>query len=159
MAALTLELTTTPATIKGNINYYERPGGGDFQPQPFPMPAPPANANPVHIHDDQPWMVCLEGLQQNGAIFAALGGCKWQFKVIFEKLGSDEFAGGPIEMDFPLNPVANYTYPTQVINIRPGQVPVGEYHVYASLKLVDAAGLTPIAGVGQMGTILQVINA
>lgn len=157
--ALTLELSTTPGTITGDVNYYELAGGGSYSYQPNPILAAPANPNPVHIHDDQPWIVQLENLTQNGAIFAGLGACTWHFRVILEQLGMGEFNPGHFEINFPLNPVPSYTYPTQVINIAAGAVPEGEYHVYASLKLRDGINQTPISGVAQLGTILQIIDA
>lgn len=163
MPALTLELTTIPGTIQGKVNYYEAAGGGDYVPQPNPMPGPPFNPNPFQIHDDQTWFVQLEDLKQTGAVFGAFGGNNWEFQVIFELLGPGELAPGKKIFNFPVNTtIPSFTYPTQVINFAAGEIPVGEYKVYATLKMVDANGLTPIAGAGELtgsGKLLQIINA
>ena len=162
MAALTFELSTTPGTISADVNYYEKPGGGDYDPQPLPVPAPPANQNPMQIHDDQPWCVQLENLSQSGAIFGAFGGNNWEFKVIFELLGQGELSPGFKTVSFAVNTTVPFTYPTQVINFAAGEIPEGEYKVYATLKMLDAAGLSPIAGAGELtpsGRLLQIINA
>ncbi len=171
MAALIFELSTTPGTISAEVNYYEKAGGADYDPQPVPIPAPPANQNPMQIHDDQPWCVQLENLVQTGAIFGAFGGNTWEFKVIFEELGQGEGPASVIH-NFAVNTTTpTFTYPVQVINFAAGALPVGEYKVYTTLKMVDESidpitgvqkKLTPIAGAGEItgsGRLLQIINA
>lgn len=155
MAALTFELTTLPGTISGDVNYYELAGGGDYNPVLTPL-------NPAQIHDDQPWEIRLQGLTQTGAIFGAFGGNVWQFKVLFELLGGGEAAPGFKQITFAVNTTVPFTYADKVISFAPGEIPVGEYKIYATLKMVDANHLSPIAGAGELtqsGTLLQIINA
>lgn len=154
MAALTLELTTTPGTITGDVNYYENLSGGDYT-------AIVTNPNPAVIHDDQSWHVDLENFTQSGAIFGAFGGNFWHFKVLFEQLGAGE---GPASktITFPVNTSSPFTYPTKTVTFSPGEIPEGEYKVYVTIKMLDSNGLSPIAGAGELtqsGALLQVINA
>ena len=155
MAALNLELTTTPGKVSAKVNYYEEATGRDYDPVLN-------NPNPVVIQDDQEWRVDLEDLKQAGAIFGAFGGNTWVFKVIFEQLGQQELDPGYKQITFPVITKTPHTYVTQSVRFAPGEIPAGEYKVYATLKMMDGNGLSPISGAGELtqsGTLLQIHNA
>jgi hypothetical protein len=160
MAALSFELTTTPGTISADVNYYEVESGGDYDPV-----VDPDLANPEHIHDDQDWEIRLENMVQDGAVFGAFGGNTWRFRVYFELYGEGE-GPGFLETTFDVETETDeFEYPTQIISVTAGTLPVGNYEMVGELAMVDENGLTPISGAKKIyplavpGNMLQIINA
>ena len=157
MPALTLERTTIPVYVPGNVNYYENLSGGDYTPAII-------SPNPPQIHDDQTWKVELQNFTQNGSIFGAFGANQWYFRLIIEQLGGGEMSTF-FQINFPVSTLPFHVYPTQTINVPAGALPSGLYKLYVSLEMRDANGLTPIAGAGELtpsginGKVLQVVNA
>ena len=147
---VTFELTTTPGTISGKVNWYEKATGGDWDPVL-------QNPSPTIIHDDQDWMVVLEELTQTGPIWGAWTGNHWYFRIYFEQIGPGE---GPdrLGISFAVNAATPYTYGDQTINIPSGTLPIGIYKLYAELELVDQNHLTPVSGLAELGSI-KIVNA
>jgi hypothetical protein len=155
---LVFELTSTPASVTANVNYYELNTGGSYTPAI-------TNPNPSHIHADQAWEVRLESLTQNGALFGSWGGNKWRFRLYLEMIGGGEHLA-TYDTTFAVNTTTpTFTYPDQVINIPPFSLAPGLYKLYAELVMIDngTPNQTPIAGAGELtpnvGTILQVMEA
>lgn len=149
-SGITFELTTLPGRIKGEVNWYEKDTGGDYQPII-------TNPNPAIIHDDQDWSINLEKLTQNGPIWGAWTGNKWHFRVYFERIGSGE-GPGRLGISFSVNAGDPFTYPDQVIDISGGDIPVGIYKIYGELELEDKNGKTPVSGLVELGNV-KIINA
>ena len=144
------EITLTPSSLSGQGNWFELPGGGDYD-------AVVTNPNPPYIQDDQAWQIRLQKLTQIGAVFGSLTSNKWVATAHFEKIGAGE---GPASMStsFPVNGTPKHTYPDQIIDIAPGAVPVGIYIVYLELEMVDKNGLVPMTGFVRLGEV-KITNA
>ncbi|MFZ4634534.1 MAG: hypothetical protein ACOYNO_10045 [Saprospiraceae bacterium] len=152
---LVFELTTSPGTVTGTVEYHELNTGGVFVPNL-------TNPNPAQIHDDQDWEVRLIGLTQTGAQFLSYAGNQWRFTLYVEMLGGSEHVP-TYQTTFPVIASDPHVYATQTINIPALSLAPGLYKLYAELLMVTPSGHSPIAGADSLlptsGTVLQIMKA